>query len=213
MLDGRRFRGAKRIRNTSNKEKWKTIAMKRIYVVHGFAATKKSNWFPWLSNKLLSELGLILTVVHLPNSKKPKLNNWLEALLKEIPNPDNETYIIAHSLGCITLLKYIELLPENSKLGGVILVSAFDESLPLLPIINSFIESKPKYQLITSKIESIKVIASTNDLLVPIKLTKKVSKSLQTTLIEVKNAGHFTTQDGYKVFTKLYEILMSILNE
>ena len=187
--------------------------MKQIFLVHGFAATKKSNWFPWLSNKLSSELGLLLTVVHLPNSKKPKFNNWLESLLKEIPNPDNETYIIAHSLGCITLLKYIELLPENSKIGGVILVSAFDKSLPFLPIISSFIESKPKYQLITNKIKSVKVIASTNDLLVPIKLTQKVSKSLQTTLIEIKNAGHFTTQDGYTVFTKLYEILLTMLNE
>jgi len=75
--------------------------MKHIYVVHGFAATKKSNWFPWLSNTLSSELGLILTVVHLPNSKKPQLKSWIAALFNEIPNPDNETYIIAHSLGCI----------------------------------------------------------------------------------------------------------------
>jgi len=187
--------------------------MKRIYVVHGFAATTKSNWFPWLSKTLSSELGLSANVIHLPNSKKPRFDHWIQALLAEIPGPDTETYIIAHSLGCITLLKYIELLPENCRIGGIILVSAFDEALPFLPIINSFLSSKPKYQIIANKIISIKVIGSTNDILVPITLTKKVANSLQTTVIEIKNAGHFTTQDGYKVFIELYETLLDMFEQ
>lgn len=179
----------------------------RIILVHGLAATKKSNWFPWLEEVINSKLGLSVKAISLPRSKIPKIDKWIESLYKEIVNPDENTLFIAHSLGCITLLKYIEGMPDTVTIGGVILISAFDKPLPLIPLINAFVDKKPNYKNIIPKIKKIKVIGSTNDLIVPIRYTKEVAKQLQTALIEIEKAGHFTTQDGYRIFPELYNII------
>ncbi len=184
----------------------------KIILIHGFAATIQSNWFPWIEKKVNHELGISVQAISLPNSIKPNLHEWIESLNEEVSDPDETTLFIAHSLGCITLLKYIERLPTNVIIGGIILISAFDERIPLIPLINPFVEKKPDYAVITSKVKNIKVVSSTNDVIVPSKYTKKVAKELQTTLIEIPKAGHFTTQDGYTSFPELYSLVITILN-
>jgi len=184
----------------------------KIILIHGLAATKKSNWFPWIETQVKHNLGLSLQSISLPHSKIPNRDKWLGSLNKEILCPDENTFFIAHSLGCITLLKYIEGLPDTIVVGGVILISAFDESLPLIPLINSFVERKPIYGRIIPKVRNIKVIGSTNDIIVPIKYTKKVAAQLHASVTEIQRAGHFTTQDGYTSFPELYSILVKMIN-
>lgn len=184
----------------------------KIILIHGLAATKKSNWFPWLEKTVYHNLGLSVQSISLPHSKIPNSDKWLGSLTKEISNPDENTFFIAHSLGCITLLKYIEGLPDTIVVGGVILISAFDESLPLIPLINSFVERKPIYHRIIPKVRSIKVIGSSNDIIVPLKYTKKVAAQLRASVTEIQRAGHFTSQDGYKSFPELYSILVKMIN-
>jgi predicted alpha/beta hydrolase family esterase len=182
-----------------------------VIIVHGFAATKNSNWFPWLSKTLAHTIGASVYAVSLPHPGRPDVNKWIGFLDEELENIDGETIFVAHSLGCVTLLKYIEGLPETAIVGGVILVSAFDESLPLLPLLNSFVETKPNYERIVPKIKKIHVLASTNDIIVPMKYTKKVADQLRVPVIEVQKAGHFTAQDGYKVFPEVYQLTVEMM--
>jgi predicted alpha/beta hydrolase family esterase len=184
----------------------------KIILIHGLAATKKSNWFPWLEKTVYHNLGLSVQSISLPHSKIPNSDKWLGSLNKEIRNPDENTFFIAHSLGCITLLKYIEGLPDTIVVGGVILISAFDETLPLIPLINSFVDRKPVYHRIIPKVRNIKVIGSSNDIIVPLKYTKKVAAQLRVPVTEIQSAGHFTSQDGYKSFAELYSILVKMIN-
>ena len=182
-----------------------------IILIHGLAATKKSNWFPWLEKEIKCNLDTSVKAVSLPRPKIPKINKWIDYLYKEAANPNENTVFIAHSLGCITLLKYIEELPDDVVIGGIILISAFDNPLPLVPLINSFVAKGPNYQKIIPKIKKVKVIGSNNDLIVPLKYTKEVANQLHTSVIEIDKAGHFTTQDGYKSFPELYRILVEMI--
>ena len=61
----------------------------------------------------------------MPNPNFPKLNQWLEKVSGTVGDVDEETFLIGHSLGSFTILKYLESLPEDTKLGGIILVSGF----------------------------------------------------------------------------------------
>ena len=184
-----------------------------VILIHGLTATKKSNWFPWLEKEIQNNLDSTVKAISLPRSKIPNINKWIENLHKEVSNPNYNTVFIAHSLGCITLLKYIEALSDNITIGGVILISAFDKPLPLIPLISSFVDKPTNYQSIIPKIKQIKVIGSNNDLIVPLKYTNEVAKHLNTSLIEINKAGHFTSQDGYKKFPELYKILEEMINK
>jgi hypothetical protein len=182
-----------------------------VILIHGFAATKNSNWFPWLSKTLTHDAGASVSAISFPHPRKPDVNEWIATLNGEIRDAGEKTLLIAHSLGCITLLKYIAGLPDTISIGGIILVSAFDESLPLLPLLNSFVAEKPDYERITPKVRNIQVLASSNDIIVPMKYTKRVADQLRVSATEIQKAGHFTTQDGYRKFPELYRLAVEMM--
>jgi len=54
------------------------------------------------------------------------------ALLLE-PTPDEGTVVVAHSLGCLSVLRRLRSLTGPWRLGTLVLVAGFLEPLPALP--------------------------------------------------------------------------------
>ncbi|KKQ37224.1 MAG: hypothetical protein US53_C0024G0012, partial [Candidatus Woesebacteria bacterium GW2011_GWA1_37_7] len=47
----------------------------------------------------------------------PKIKEWVPFLQENMSNPDEETHFVGHSIGCQTILRYLETLSEKTKVG------------------------------------------------------------------------------------------------
>ncbi|WP_418055708.1 RBBP9/YdeN family alpha/beta hydrolase [Priestia megaterium] len=147
----------------------------------------------------------------MPNSSDPKKEGWLETLANKIKNLDTNTYFVAHSLGSITLLNYLEQLDPLPEFGGFILVSGFSERLSSLPSLDPFTVKEVDYQKIISAANSRAVIAAKDDYIVPCELSQNFSKQLDASFYSVEKGGHFLEDDGFITFQLVYDILNNMM--
>ncbi len=179
--------------------------MKKVIIIHGWEGSPQANWFPWLKKELEAK-GFIVGVPTMPNTMHPTLESWLAYLKKNTGEPDESTYFVGHSLGVITILRYLESL-EDKKVGGIVLVAGFPEPIGYEEIDNFFV--KPlDYQRVKKTVDKIISIHSDNDPYVPLKNGAILKEKLGAELITIPNAGHFNAEDG---FTELPVVLESIL--
>lgn len=104
------------------------MANKRIFIVHGWEATPESDWFPWLRREL-EKRGFTVLVPAMPDPIHPKKEAWVPQLEKTAGIPDRNCYFVGHSLGCITILRYLETLQKSQVAGGAVLVGGFGTDL------------------------------------------------------------------------------------
>lgn len=177
-----------------------------VYVVHGYMASTQSHWFPWLKTQVQNQGGQ-LNVLNLPDSNKPKAAAWNRVLKAGIENPNERTFIVAHSLGCITALHFLSELPKTTRLGGFICVSGFSERLPNIPSINEF--NRKKYDIARVKEIAPKraVVVANDDTIVAPDFTKRLAKELEAPLHTIEKGGHFLDADGFIEFPLILEEL------
>ena len=183
---------------------------KQVYIIHGYGASPTSHWFPWLKEKLMADDHQV-SVLHMPNSSDPKKEEWLETLANKIKNLDDNTYFVAHSLGSITLLNYLEKLNPLPRFGGFILVSGFSERLSSLPSLDPFTVKEVDYQKIISAANSRVIIAAKDDYIVPCELSQNLSKQLGASFYPIEKGGHFLEDDGFITFKLVYDILNNMM--
>lgn len=171
--------------------------MKRIYIIHGYTGNPKKNWFPWLKAEL-EKLGLSVEVPAMPNTNAPKLNEWLLHLQQVIDKPDEETYLVGHSLGCPMILRYLESLDDGHDVGGALLVAGFAEPLPHLPELDSFTEGPWNDEKVKNNTHKLAIINSDNDDAVPFFNGEHVRDRFNAELITVHNMGHINEKAGIK---------------
>lgn len=181
--------------------------MKRVFIIHGYDATPNDNWFPWLKKQLEKE-GFAVTVPQMPNADKPVLSEWLQRLQELVGICDENTYFIGHSLGTITILKFLESLPENEKAGGVVLVAGFSEDINFEPL-KAFTERPLDYSKVKNSVKNIIAIHSTDDMAISYKFAEIIRDKLNAKLITLHNLGHINASSG--CFT-LPEALNAILS-
>ncbi|MCE0495211.1 RBBP9/YdeN family alpha/beta hydrolase [Vibrio salinus] len=182
-----------------------------VYIIHGFMASTEDHWFRWLQNKL-RQRNITVKIVNLPDSHSPEPDKWQAALRKEMNILSKNSIFIAHSLGCVTLLKYLQSSLFNDHIGGMILVSGFTEQLPSLPQLNSFVTEQIHFKKIISQVPRRIVINSDQDSIVPGHLSRELADNLSARLVTISNGGHFLSEDGYTCFPKLYNLLKKMIN-
>ncbi|MBI4057875.1 serine hydrolase family protein, partial [Candidatus Microgenomates bacterium] len=145
-----------------------TYQRKRVFIVHGWGGSPQEGWFPWLQTEL-EKRNFKVYIPPMPDSEHPRMNAWLETLKTAIKTSDEDTYLVGHSVGCITILRYLERLPQDQKIGGAILVGGFtdmgitvgeDEDIREL---KSFFETKVDFEKIREHSSQFVAIHSNND--------------------------------------------------
>lgn len=111
--------------------------MKRAIIVHCWSGTPDYCWYPWVKQQLEAK-GFTVTVPAMPETDEPKLKLWLPKLIETVGEPDEELYLIGHSAGCITIMRYLEQLPANVKIGGIVFVAGFTHNLGFEELTNFF---------------------------------------------------------------------------
>lgn len=104
--------------------------MKRAVFVHGWYGHPTDGWWPWLKTELENQ-GYEVIAPQMPDTESPQVDNWVHVLDEVVGNPTPDTYLVGHSLGCITILRYLESLNDGGeqKVGGAVLVAGFAEDL------------------------------------------------------------------------------------
>lgn len=102
--------------------------MKRAVFIHGWEGFPEEGWRPWLKEEL-EQRGWQVINPAMPDTATPTQDKWLAKLIGVVGEPDGDTYLIGHSLGGITILRYLEGLPEGKSIGGAVLVSGFPNNL------------------------------------------------------------------------------------
>lgn len=185
--------------------------MKKIFIIHGFNASPESHWFQWLKSNI-EQKDYVCDIVQLTDSAEPKHSQWYQDLSETLKDLDQQSIVVAHSLGCISVLDYLSNVLVHQRIKAFIGVSGFVEKLQSLPELNTFIQN---CQLNNSRlrlnIEQRYMIFSNNDNYVPAPLTIKLGKLLNAQMIEIENAGHFLDSDGFTDFPQLWERLRMIM--
>lgn len=187
------------------------ITEKNIYVIHGYNASASRHWFPWLEQKLTSDNKMSVKVLDMPSPTEPKLEEWIGKLSESIERLDQNTFFIAHSLGCVALLDYFETLKELPKIGGIIFVSGFNQKLVNIPEINGFIHTGINYKKIIRAATSRVVVTAINDEIVPTEFSKELADNLGAKFYQLSSGGHFLDSDGFSKFPKIYEIVTNMI--
>lgn len=169
---------------------------KRVIVIHGWADSPSRAWFPWLKNEL-ERKGFAVEAPQMPSSKTPKLSEWLETIEKMVGIPDLNTYFVGHSLGCVTIARYLAKLPSSVKIGGCIFVAGFSGSLKN-PDTYEFNKLSEDWDWSSVKIHSDNFvnIYSTDDDIVPQERWNDMKKYLNSKVIIEENKGHFRQDEG-----------------
>ncbi|AZN64995.1 RBBP9/YdeN family alpha/beta hydrolase [Acinetobacter johnsonii] len=186
-----------------------------IYIVHGYQASPNDHWFPWLSQKL-SQMDLHAEVKRLvlPHSDAPHFEEWQQALALQMTTLDENTIIIAHSLGCLATLHYLSSKLRERRIKAILCIAGFKAALTTLPELSGFIaQAKLDSGILHSHIASRVVMFSNNDPYVPPPLALTFGHFLSAEVLEVKRAGHFMRENGYAEFELLFNTLKPLLQQ
>ncbi len=102
--------------------------MKKVIIVHGWDDGPEKAWFPWLKKELEAK-GFEVIALQLPDTSLPRINKWVPALAAAAGEVNEDTYFIGHSMGCQTIVRFLESLSEGKKVGGAVFVAGFFKRL------------------------------------------------------------------------------------
>lgn len=99
--------------------------MKRIFIVHGWGGSPQEPIHSWLKKSL--EQSYVVSVISplMPKTDNPIINKWVHHLSEQVGKCDENTFFFGHSIGCQTIMRYLEGLPRGQRAGGAVFLSGW----------------------------------------------------------------------------------------
>lgn len=190
--------------------------VKRVFIIHGWSGFPDEGWFPWLKKELVKK-GFKAEIPAMPNPDFPKINEWVSFLAKAVKKADENTFFVGHSIGCQTILRYLESLPQGAKVGGVVLVAGWlhltEETFKeegAEEIASPWLDTPIDWDKILLHADKFTAIFSANDLYVPLSDSKIFMKKLDAKLIVEHGKGHFSGSDNVNELPSVLAELLRI---
>jgi len=183
----------------------------KVVIVHGYTASPQQNWFPWLKQEL-EKLDITVHLPAMPAPMAPQADAWIETLWQEVPEVDEKTHFIGHSLGCIASLLYLHHRHRGQKAGSLILVSPFSETTVTLPELAGFTEPRLPLAFARDITPNRYVITACDDTIVPCEYSRKTAMEMDARLIEQKTGGHFLDREGFTTFPLVLQTLREAID-
>ena len=176
---------------------------KRVFIVHGWGGYPEEGWFPWLKREL-EQRGFTVHVPQLPDTKTPRIYNWVPALARAVGIADSETYFVGHSMGCQTIARYLETLPDGVTVGGAVFVGGFFKRLmgyendPAVQATDRHWLGAPiDFKKIKSHLPHSVALFSDDDPYVPLDNQDDFRDKLGSKIVIVHGKGHFTGDEDH----------------
>lgn len=191
--------------------------MNKAYIIHGWGANPESDWFPWLK-KQLEDLNFHVEIPEMPNTEEPKIKDWVEKLSKTI-SPDEHVFLIGHSIGCQTILRYLEALEEGKKIKSIVLVAPWlninytnlDDKEK--EIAKPWAESKIDLIKVKSHVDDVTIIYSSTDPFSLIEDIIEMEEKLEAIAIDLGEKGHLNAEAGITELPIIIDNISEIINE
>lgn len=185
---------------------------KRVFIIHGWDGNPENCWFPWLKTELESK-GFSVIIPSMPSPETPEIKSWVDHLKNEVREVDENTYFVGHSIGCQTILRYIEQLPQETKIGGIICVAGFFnlsglETEEEKQLAKPWLETKIDFEKIKTHTNKIIAIFSDDDPFVDLENKELFEKYLGAKTFIEHAKGHF---DDYAKRDELPVVLEELL--
>jgi len=192
---------------------YKDMEKKRVFIIHGWGFKPKHNWYPWLKKELENK-DFEVVVPEMPNTEEPEIDAWVQRLEEVIGELDEQTYFVAHSIGCQAVLRYLE--KADKKIGGVVCVGGWfeltgieDEGEEVAVAARPWLETPIDFERVKNTTDTFIAILSDDDYYVSFEKHKKMFKeNLDAEIVVEKKKGHFVKDDGV---TELPSALESVL--
>ncbi|MFA6095748.1 MAG: alpha/beta fold hydrolase [Candidatus Paceibacterota bacterium] len=181
---------------------------KRIVIVHGWDGGSDKDWMPWATEALRAR-GYDVVCPSFPHPENPTMEDWVPFLASRVGKPDRNTYLIGHSIGCQTIIRYLETI--GAPVGGVIFVAGwFDlqnlEGPEAEDIARPWIERPIDLAKVRANLPKSVAILSDNDPFVPYDEARRdFAEKLGSEVVTMTSAGHVTSDDGHGPFPLLVE--------
>ena len=185
------------------------MSIKKIIFVPGFglsAPLEVGDWPDWLA-KETRKCGFEFNLLSMPDIMYPEVDQWLAFFNKQNIEIDDDTYFVGHSLGCITIARFLEKLPSKKVARGCIFISGFC-SLPPIPFLSDFCTLPIDFSEVKKHAREFVSIVSDNDHVIPPKLSEELSKKVGAWNITEHNKGHFTT--GVKKIPSVLNVILEM---
>lgn len=188
--------------------------MKRVFIIHQWMAGADGDWRPWLKSEL-EKNGYEVFVPDMPDIDTPVIEKWVSHLEKIVGVPDKDTYFVGHSIGCQAIMRYLEKLPDNEKVGGAIFVAGWfklenledDETRETA---KPWIETPVNFEKIKTVLPKSTLIISDNDPYNAFEENKQRFTEIGSEIIVLHGVGHITTEDGFSELPVVLEELLKM---
>ncbi len=185
---------------------------KRVFIIHGWGGYPEEGWLPWLKKELEGR-GFIVGVPAMPDSENPRIEAWVPYLSELVGQPNENTYFIGHSIGCQTILRYLQTLPSGIKIGGAVFVAGWFNLENLeeeeKPVAKPWLETSIDFKSVKLVADKFVAILSDNDHYGAVSENQKTfEEKLGAKVLVEHKKGHFSGSDG---ITELPSALQSVL--
>jgi predicted alpha/beta hydrolase family esterase len=190
--------------------------MNKVYIVHCWDGTKDDGWYPWLDKELTNENTTVYRF-NMPNTKNPKIEEWVPFLDSMVKDLDNNTYFVGHSIGCQTILRFLQSR-DITNIGGILLVAPWLDLLP--EAINepeSYETAKPwlttpiDFEKVKKFTSNINCIFSDDDYFVSLSQKEVFERVLNAKTIVVSNKGHISQEDDVYELKEILDVCNSMI--
>ncbi|MBI2054552.1 MAG: serine hydrolase family protein [Candidatus Sungbacteria bacterium] len=175
---------------------------KRVFIIHGWDGRPDGCWLPWLKRELEAH-GFSVFTPAMPNPNAPRVETWVTYLAKQVGTPNEETYFVGHSIGCLTILKYLETI--EGPIGGVVFVAGWfsltPEATPTADeqeIARQWLEQPIDFPKVRRATSSFTALFSDDDPDVPIENAKLFRDRMGAEIVIESGKGHFSEGDGVR---------------
>lgn len=181
--------------------------MSRVILIHGWDGNPEEGWFPWFKSEM-ERRGFAVTIPVM-RCQPPRQEIWVPQIREVVGQPDAETYLIGHSAGCISILRYLESLPDDVQIGGVVLVAGFKDDLKQEELRNYF--ATPLYwSKIKTKARRFIAIHSDDDRWVPLEHGDVFREKLDADIYVLRHRKHFSGESGIKELPEARDAILRI---
>ena len=172
----------------------KKTMQKKAFLILGWDGHPAEGWRPWLKREL-EKRGIDVVVPAMPHTHKPVFKEWIAHIKKVAAQADEHSYFVGHSLGCITILRFIESLHPGKKIGGAVLVAGFTSNLGFKQL-ESFYAKPIEWAKIRKNCKKFVAIHSDNDPFVSLHYADFFRKELHAQIVVKHHMKHFSGGDG-----------------
>jgi hypothetical protein len=189
--------------------------MKKAIINHGWGGSPEEPMLLWIK-KELEDRDYSVVAPEMPNTEEPEIGPWVDTLKEALGNIDGQTIFIGHSIGCQTILRFLEKLEGNTKIGKVILIAPWihldektieEEGEEVKEIAKPWVETPIDWAKVKSHCDNFVCIFSDNDPYVPLSEEKLFKEKLGAKTLVLHERSHFDPAGGVEDLPEILDFL------